>query len=84
MNVAHRDVAIVLSDEGRSVLQMAAASERDLPINVFYVQETDEVGLWARVRREDGEHLVLIRWDFVLSMDVPARETKAIGLKPRD
>ncbi|MGH9424742.1 MAG: hypothetical protein ACRD2L_00310 [Terriglobia bacterium] len=84
MNVAHRDVAIVLSEEGRGVIQLAAAAERDLPINVFYVQETDDVGLWIRVRREDGEHLVLIRWEFILSMDVPARETKAIGLKPKD
>lgn len=40
------------------------------------------IGIWVRIDREDGEHIVLIRWDYILSVDFPAGETKTVGLKP--
>ena len=49
---------------------------------MVYLQDTDETGLWVRVRREDGEHFVLVLWEFMLSLDIPAGETKTLGLRP--
>ena len=45
------------------------------------VDETDDMGIWIRVDRGVEKHLVLIRWDYVLSIDFQDRE-QPIGLKP--
>ena len=81
MRVNQRTVAIVLNEDGRNVMRLVAPEIPDSPIEWFYVQDTDETGLWVRIAREDGDHFVLIRWEFVLSLDVVAGETKIVGLK---
>lgn len=81
MNVAQREVAVILTQEGRDVLQLAAVGVPEGASIFVHVQDTDDLGLWIRTRREDGEHLLLVRWDYVLTIDVPAGETKTIGLK---
>ncbi len=82
MNVSQRTVAIVLSEEGHEILQLAIPNFSDSRVALFYVQDTDEIGMWVRVDREDGVHLVMIRWEFVLAMDFPLGETKTVGMKP--
>ena len=47
-----------------------------------YVRDTDDLGIWISLDREDGEHVLLIRWEYVLSIDLRAGETKTVGLKP--
>ena len=79
MKIGERDIAVAISSEGQHVLK--ALSLPDSPVQWLYVQDTDDMGIWARVAREDGDHFVLIRWDFVLSLDFPAGETKTIGIK---
>ena len=79
MKIGERDIVVLLSEEGRQVLK--ALNLPDLAMQLLYVQDTDDMGVWARVSREDGSHLVLIRWDFVLALDFPAGETKTIGIK---
>ncbi len=63
-------------------MQLVAPELAAVPIVWRYVQDTDETGLWVRINREDGEHFVLVRREFVLSLDFPAGETKTVGLKP--
>jgi hypothetical protein len=81
VNIGQRTVTVFLDEGGREVMALAA-------INVglsglqLYVQDTDDIGIWARIGREDGEHIVLIRWDYVLSVDFTAGETKTVGLRP--
>ncbi len=79
MKIGERDIAVVLSEEGQQVLKVLNLP--DSAMQGLYVQDTDDMGIWARVPREDGNHLVLIRWDFVLGLDFPAGETKTIGIK---
>ena len=79
MKIGERDIAVVLSGEGQQVLKVLNLP--DSAMQWLYVQDTDDMGIWARVPREDGNHLVLIRWDFVLGLDFPAGETKTIGIK---
>jgi len=81
VKVAQRTVAVVLSEEGRAAMELAAASVPGSPVLFFFVQDTDDMGLWVRVKREDGDHLVLVRWEFVLSLDFPMGETKTIGIR---
>ena len=44
------------------------------------VAETDDLGIWIRVNRPDGKHLLLVRWDYVLSVDLPDRKQTAAGI----
>lgn len=66
MNVAKNDVAIILSEEGRDVMRLAAVSVPDSGAATVYIQDTDDLGLWVKAERKDGDHLLLIRWEYVL------------------
>jgi hypothetical protein len=79
VKIGERDVAVVLSEAGQQLLK--ALNLPDSAIQWIYVQDADDLGIWARVPREDGNHFVLIRWDFVLGLDFPAGQTKTIGIK---
>lgn len=81
MRIAQRTVALILSEEGRGMLQIAAVNVPESAAVLVHVQDTDDLGLWVRTPREDGEHLLLVRWEYVLTVDFPVGETKTIGLK---
>jgi hypothetical protein len=82
VNISQRRVAIFLDEIGRSVLSLADIQLAETASLLVYVQDTDDIGIRVRIEREDGEHVVLIRWDYILSVDFPAGETKTVGLKP--
>ncbi len=81
MRLNERTVAILVSDEGQKVLEAAAVNLPPTSVFLVYVQDSDDMGLWVRTPREDGEHLLLIRWEYVLTIDFAVGETKIIGLK---
>jgi hypothetical protein len=81
VNISQRTVTVFLDQGGRDVMAVAAINMEGLSGLQVYVQDTDDIGVWARIDREDGEHIVLIRWDYVLSVDFPAGETKTVGIK---
>lgn len=81
MNISEKEVTVFLDQDGQSVLALAmglASVDIRYPV---YVQDTDDIGIWARIGRQDGEHTVLIRWEYVLSVDFPSGIRK-VGLKP--
>ena len=82
MNISQRRVAIFLDEDGRNVLGLANIRLSEAAGLLVYVQDTDDIGIWVRIDREDGEHIILVRWDYVLSVDFPAGETKTLGLRP--
>jgi len=84
VKVAPREVVLFLSNEGQQALQLAGAYDEESPAAVFHVQETDELGLWVRVMREDGEQMLLVRWEYVLSLDFPVGEAKTLGKTRQD
>ncbi|PYV20776.1 MAG: hypothetical protein DMG24_21725 [Acidobacteria bacterium] len=43
--------------------------------------ETDDLGLWVKIEREGSEHLLLVRWEYVLSIDVEVTERKGLGFQ---
>ena len=81
MKIGQRIVAIFLTEEGSGVVQIVLPEMANSAVLFVYVQDTDDLGLWVRIEREDGEHIVLIRWELVLSIDFPAGETRTVGLK---
>jgi len=79
MKLAGRDVEIVLSEQGQSALRLAGLELPETPVVGFFVDETDEMGMWVRVTQADEMHSLLIRWEFVLSVDL-MRQKRDIGL----
>lgn len=79
MKLAGRDVGIVLSEQGQSAVRLAGLELPETPAVGFFVDETDEMGMWVRVTRADEVHSLLIRWEYVLSVDL-MRQKRDIGL----
>ena len=79
MKIDQRDILVVLSQEGRRALRDAAIELPASPTILFQAQEEDEHGLWIRIAREDGDHLVLIRWDYILALDLTIGEIREEG-----
>ena len=80
VKLEERSVALYLSDEGRRVLRQAGVDVSDTGGFTFDVQEASEHGLWVRIDYQDGRHLLLIRWDYILAMDVSGGEIRTEGL----
>ncbi len=81
MKLNERDVALVLSDEGREVMRLSAVTLPAAPAFGVRIEDANDIGLWVRAPREDGDHVLLVRWEYVLSVDFPAGETRRTGLK---
>jgi hypothetical protein len=78
VKLRERTLGVLVSEEGREVLQLAALNLEESQFLWVYVDDSDDGGLWARVPREDGDHLVLIRWEYVLSIDIPVGQSKIL------
>jgi hypothetical protein len=81
VKVSERELAVFLTEEGRQMLELASVNVPGTPGVSVYVQDADDMGLWIRAPREDGDHILLIRWEYVLSLDFRAGETKSMGLR---
>ena len=71
----NRPVSVFLSAKGQETLELATGASQESAVASFYAFQTDESGLWVSVRKEDGEHSLLIRWDCILAVDVPVGGT---------
>ena len=80
MKLVTRQVEVVLSDEGQTALRLAGFDFPEAVLPLFFVEDTDDLGMWVRATRNDGVHSVLIRWEFVLSLDLVPPEMKRIGV----
>lgn len=89
MKLQGRDTTIYLTEEGRMFLNSAEAeglSARTLGdgrwgIVMADVEETDELGIWLRFERERSLRFLLLRWGFVLGIEVNDKKNNVIGLK---
>jgi hypothetical protein len=82
VHLNQRDVSILLTDEGKEVLELAQLNLPATPSVQVDVEDTDDLGVWARITRLDGDHVILIRWDYILTLDFPAGERKKVGWNP--
>ena len=80
INLEDQSVVVHLSDEGRRVLRQVGVGLPDTPGILFDIQETSDHGLWVRFDYADGRHMLLIRWDYVLAIDVNIGEMKTVAL----
>jgi hypothetical protein len=81
MSPAQQNTVVVLSDAGRAAMSLVGVSVDDSAAVMLYVQDTDDVGLWVRIEREDGPRLVLVLWEYVLSLDCKVGAIRTVGLR---
>ena len=80
IELKEQSVVAHLSDEGRRVLRQVGVELPDTPGVRFDVQEESERGLWIGLDYQDGfRHMLLIRWEYILAMDVIVGEVRTEG-----
>jgi hypothetical protein len=60
-------------------LASVAIPETDiLPVSV---EESEDMGLWIRIPREDQMHFVLVRWEYIMGIDIQRGAGRVIGMR---
>ena len=82
MKLAGKKASVILTEDGRQVVQLAKIGLPETSLLLVVVHETEDLGIWIRVERGKEEHCFLLRWEYVLGVDVP-NETSGnlLGLK---
>jgi hypothetical protein len=71
LNLRRKQIQVLLSDEGRQALSLAVPDLPESGVASVAVEDSDDLGIWIRQGRLDGEHFLLVRWEFVVTIDVP-------------
>ena len=61
MKISERDASVLLSEEGREVLKQAALNLAESPFLSVKVEDSDDIGIWVRVNREERSQVVPAR-----------------------
>jgi hypothetical protein len=81
VKLEEQSVVVHLSDEGRRVLKQAGLELPEVPGVRFDVQGESDQGLWIGLDYPDGwRHALLIRWEYILAMDIIVGEVRTEGL----
>jgi hypothetical protein len=81
LKLAGQTAAILLADDGKQILKLAGLNLAESHMLSASIEESEDLGLWIRLQREDQMHLFLLRWEYILGIDVPSGLGKVIGLK---
>lgn len=81
MRFETQSAELLLAEDGRRVLELAGLTLPDKTLVPVVIKESEDLGLWIELRREDGIHLFLLRWEYVIGIDLPGRMEKPMGLK---
>jgi len=88
MKLAGRSAVFHLSEDGKSVLRLvlgdenfeiATANTREAIVTV--VEETDDLGVWIRLYRRPDSRYFLLRWEFILGVELLGGRGNEIGLR---
>jgi hypothetical protein len=71
IDLSAQNVVLHLNDEGRRVLQQVGVPMPESAAVLFEIEEVQEQGIWIRFEFDDGQHLLLVLWKYVVAVDVP-------------
>jgi hypothetical protein len=79
MKLAGRLVTLFLTEDGERLVHQIVG----LHVSPFSaeVHEPDDLGIWIRNPRETNLNVFLLRWEFILGIEVPVDAGKVVGLK---
>jgi len=82
VKLAGKTAIVVLTEDGRQVVKLAKVGLPETDLLLVVVQETEDLGVWIRVERGQEERCFLLRWEYVLGIDVPNEMAgNLLGLK---
>jgi len=81
MKLTGGPATILITDDGREVLKAVGVALPESNLLVVDIQESEDLGVWLRLQREDQVHCFLLLWQFVLGIDVAIGLGKITGLK---
>jgi hypothetical protein len=81
MNLSGQKLAVILTEEGKQVLALASVPVTESSSVAVSVEESEDLGLWIRIPREDQVHFFLLRWEYILGVDMPSGAGKLIGIR---
>ena len=80
MNISKQIVTLFLDQDGRAILELAGIPLTDSAGVLVEVAETDDLGIWIRINRQATKHFLLVRWEYVLSVDSPESKQAGAGV----
>ena len=80
MKLENRTASLLVTEDGRKILQAAAIRcDADSMLRAE-VAEAEDLGLWLRIFRDEREHYFLLRWEYIFGVDVEAPLERPFGL----
>ena len=89
MNLKGKSATFYLSEEGRSFLDSVAGDGLYVfdvgngrhGIITADVEDSEDLGVWIRVKRRGGSKFFLLRWEFIIGIEIGEEKSKVIGLR---
>lgn len=81
MRLSGQTVTLILTDEGKQVLILASVNLPQASLVTVTIEESEDMGLWIRVPREDQVHFFLIRWEYIVGIDIQSGMGRSLGLR---
>jgi hypothetical protein len=81
MKLTGQKVAVILTEDGKQILALASTGLPDSCSISVSVEESEDLGLWIRIPREDQMHFFLLRWEYILGIDLPSGTGRLIGMR---
>jgi hypothetical protein len=75
-----RNTAFHLTEEGKAFFHHVTGEGPWDTVSAD-VEETDDVGIWLRMERGGGSKFLLLRWEFILGIEVRDEKGKVVGLR---
>jgi hypothetical protein len=83
MRIDGQMAGVILNDEGRQILALAAVNVPDNDRMLVSIEESEDLGLWIRVSREDQLTFFLLRWEYILGVELLSGRGRVVGLTAR-
>ncbi|MGA2350029.1 MAG: hypothetical protein ABSF70_06310 [Terracidiphilus sp.] len=81
MRIAGRRVSFFLNDEGKQFLHEVVSVDTLEPFTVEVEDSSDDIGIWVRVERGSHINVLLLRWEFILGIELPLDTGNVVGLR---
>jgi hypothetical protein len=72
---------VLVTEDGRVVLERFGVTLPDNNLLLAFIQESEDLGLWLRLSREDQIHFFLLMWHHVQDIDLASGLGKSMGFK---
>ena len=81
MKLSGQTITALLTEEGKQVLSLASVGVPESDLITVSIEESEDMGLWIRIPREDKMHFFLLRWEYILGIDMQSGMGKLIGMR---